>query len=113
MGRWLTPPYTAGRGGRPSAALVAMSLPPSLPLLFAPELARGLAERGAAHDTPVVGGNLTGGERVSVTVTVVGECDEGRAVKRGGAGAGDVLFVTGLLGSARAGLADLRGANKK
>jgi len=95
-------------GGTPVAALVAMTLPPSLPLDFVRELARGIAERGAVHDTPVIGGNLTAGEHISITLTAIGECESGRLLTRGNAGAHDVLFVTGLLGSARAGLIDLQ-----
>ena len=51
----------------------------------------------------VLGGDLTRGTSLAITITVVGRA--ARAVTRKGARAGDGVWVTGTLGSARAALA--------
>ncbi|HZR81350.1 MAG TPA: thiamine-phosphate kinase [Candidatus Binatia bacterium] len=58
-------------------------------------------EAGAA----LVGGNLTSGDALSVTVTAIGSV-EGRCLARAGARPGDRLLVTGDLGAAAAAVAE-------
>jgi thiamine-monophosphate kinase len=58
--------------------------------------------------------SLIGGDTVSTmgpcmfSVTVMGKCEPGRQCCRGGAGAGDLIWVSGYLGEAAAGLALLQ-----
>jgi thiamine-monophosphate kinase len=58
---------------------------------------------------PVVGGDLTGAPVLMVSVAVVGTLDGSPPVTRAGASPGDLVFVTGPLGSSAAGLELLRG----
>ncbi|WP_163647593.1 thiamine-phosphate kinase [Modicisalibacter sp. 'Wilcox'] len=55
----------------------------------------------------LVGGDVTRGP-LSLSVTVHGEVPAGRALRRSGAEAGDILAVTGALGGGRGGLAAWR-----
>jgi thiamine-monophosphate kinase len=91
----------AAMGGRPRAAVVAVSSPPGTDL---EELHRGIADAATITKCPVVGGDLTRSQDVSVAVTVLGECPDRGAVLRSGAKAGDEILVTGPLGRAAAGL---------
>ena len=58
----------------------------------------------------MVGGDLTSGPVLVVTVAVTGTVPDGAPVLRSGARPGDALVVTGPLGRAAAGLRRLRGA---
>jgi thiamine-monophosphate kinase len=66
------------------------------------ELSRGQAAAARELGCPVVGGNVTRGERLSISTTVLGTVK--RPLTRSGARAGDELWVLGGLGLARAGL---------
>jgi thiamine-monophosphate kinase len=70
-------------------------------------LYQGIAAACAAYGCPVVGGDLVSSPTLVVTVAVSGWVD-GAPVRRGGARAGDGLWVTGPLGGAAAGLRLLR-----
>jgi thiamine-monophosphate kinase len=91
----------AAMGGRPRAAVVAVSSPPGTDL---EELHRGIADAAAITKCPIVGGDLTRSKDVAVAVTVLGECPDRGAVLRSGAKEGDEILVTGPLGRAAAGL---------
>lgn len=91
----------AAMGGRPRGAVVAVSAPPGTDL---EELHRGIADAAVITSCPIVGGDLTRGNDVSVTVTVFGECPGGDAVLRSGARPGEKILVSGPLGRSSAGL---------
>jgi thiamine-monophosphate kinase len=96
----------AAMGATPRAALVAVVAPPGTDL---DALHRGVAAAAAEADCPIVGGDLSSGHDVVVTVTVLGAVAGAPAVTRAGARAGDAVMVTGPLGSAAAGLRLRRG----
>ena len=60
-----------------------------------------LAER---YEVDLVGGDTTRSERLTITITALGEVPHGRALSRGGARPGDDLWVSGELGGAALGL---------
>ena len=91
----------AAMGARPRGLVVAVTAPPGTDL---EALHFGIAEASTLTNCPVVGGDLSRGSDVAVTVTVFGECPGRGAVLRSGAVAGDELLVTGPLGRAAAGL---------
>ena len=91
----------AAMGGRPRAAVVAVSSPPGTDL---EELHRGIADAAAMTNCPIVGGDLTRAHDVSVAVTVLGETPGRGSILRSGAQPGDVILVTGPLGRSAAGL---------
>jgi thiamine-monophosphate kinase len=92
----------AAMGGIADHLLVAVSAPPSTDV---GGLYKGIIAAADLHGAVVVGGDLTTAPQVMVTVAVVGHTkDGGPPVLRSGAAAGDMLFVTGPLGAAAAGL---------
>jgi thiamine-monophosphate kinase len=88
----------AAMGARALAVLVALEVPVSWqPHVLA--LADGIGRVVEQANATIIGGNMTRGERLSVTLTVIGATD--RPVYRRGARVGDALWVTGRLGGPR------------
>jgi thiamine-monophosphate kinase len=67
----------------------------------------GLLTLAAAHQTPLAGGDLSESPVALADIVLVGAVPSGKALLRSGARAGDLLYVTGALGGAAAGLARL------
>lgn len=95
----------AAMGAVPTALVVALAVPADLPVAWVEDLARGLADECGPHGVGVVGGDLSGGDQIVVSVTALGDL-EGRApVRRSGARPGDVVAHAGVRGRSAAGLA--------
>jgi thiamine-monophosphate kinase len=92
----------AAMGATPAWALLALTLP-SPDRDFVERFAEGFAELAAQHRVALVGGDTTKGP-LTITVSVFGFVPPGQALLRNGARAGDLVFVTGTLGDAAAGL---------
>jgi thiamine-monophosphate kinase len=97
----------AAMGGRPRWMTLALTLRDSSEQ-WVDKFSRGLFEAADQFDVALVGGDTTGGPVVVVTVAVTGEVPVSAALLRRGANAGDVIYVTGTLGDAAAGLELLR-----
>ena len=95
----------AAMGAVPTALLVALVAPPDLPVAWAEGLADGLAAGCADTGAGVVGGDLSSGRTVMVSVTALGDLQGRPAVLRSGAQPGDVVAVAGVLGRSAGGLA--------
>jgi thiamine-monophosphate kinase len=93
-------------GGRATALTVGLAAPADLPVAWALDLARGIAEEAALVGACVVGGDLTAADQVVVAVTVLGTTHED-PVRRSGARPGDVVALAGRQGWAAGGLAVL------
>ena len=93
-------------GGRATALTVGLAAPVDLPVGWALDLARGIAEECALVGASVVGGDLTGADQVMVSITALG-CVAGEPVRRSGARPGDVVALAGRQGWAAGGLAVL------
>lgn len=95
----------AAMGSRGTSLVVSLVLPSDLPVSWVTEFARGLAAACAGQGAAVVGGDLSGGEKIVVAVTVHGDLAGRAPVLRSGASTGDVLAHAGVLGRSAAGLA--------
>jgi thiamine-monophosphate kinase len=95
----------AAVGGRPCCAVVTVAGP--LGTIDFDLLYDGLTEASSAYGCPIVGGDLTSSATLVVSVAIVGDAGPDgppAPVLRSGAKAGDIIFVTGPLGSSAAGL---------
>ncbi|MDZ4675038.1 MAG: thiamine-phosphate kinase [Gemmatimonadota bacterium] len=92
----------AAVGADPAGILVALTAPSGLTEQDVVALMDGAGAAASAVGAPVLGGDLSAGATLQLAVTVVGST--GRWLGRGGARAGDGLWVTGALGGARAAL---------
>ncbi|MDI3281292.1 MAG: thiamine-phosphate kinase [Bacillota bacterium] len=94
----------AAMGGYPTFAVVSLAIPESLEVEWLEELYRGLLAEGTTWGVQVVGGDTVRAGEFSLTVALLGEVEEGRAVLRRGARPGERIAVTGTLGDSAAGL---------
>ncbi len=93
----------AAMGGRPRYVLLSLSLPTGFATAEGRRLVGGLLRDAEAAGAGLIGGNVARASELSLTVTVIGEA--GRHVPtRAAARARQAVFVTGALGSARAGI---------
>ena len=97
----------ASMGGRASRAVTSLSLPPGTEMDLVGGLCDGLVAAATEWDVGLSGGDLSGGDQITLSVALLGRLD-GPGVRRSGAGEGDAICVTGALGGAAAGLAILR-----
>ena len=95
----------AAMGARPAWALLALSLPQS-DRAWLEGFARGFYALAERCGVALVGGDTVRGPRV-ITVHALGFVPATAALRRHGARAGDGLYVSGTLGDAAAGLAQL------
>ena len=90
----------AAMGAEPWRALVTVIGPKAEELVMAMEGAQAAAEAGS---TTIVGGDVSAGSELSVSVTALGLLD-GAALTRRGACVGETVLLTGSLGASAAGL---------
>src|ERR1700734_2588527 len=93
----------AAMGAMPAWATLALTMP-SADSDWLEKFAAGLLDLADAHSVALVGGDTTRGP-LTVSVQILGSVPRGRALRRGGGQAGDILAVSGTLGDAGAGLA--------
>jgi len=86
----------AAMAATPVGVLVALQLAPDDRARLL-EIADGIADAVRAVDAPILGGNLSRGDVLGITTTVVGSAFE--PLTRVGARPGDILYVTGALGA--------------
>jgi thiamine-monophosphate kinase len=94
----------AAMGARPTALVVALSMPPELETAWVEGLADGLAAEAATVGAAVVGGDLSASPTLTVAVTALGDLAGAVPVTRSGAAPGDVVAIAGRLGHAAGGL---------
>lgn len=92
----------AAMGATPLGALLALTVPARWRESLG-DLAQGLGDAAAHSRAPIVGGDVTDGDRLALAITVLGHAR--RPLARGGAVPGDTLYVTGRLGGPAAALA--------
>jgi len=97
----------AAMSATPAWALLAMTLPKG-DSDFIDGFATGFAQLAQPYRLALVGGDTTRGP-LTISVAVHGFVPHGKALTRAGAKPGDVIFVTGTLGDAAAGLQLLQG----
>ena len=100
----------AAKGARPVAYLLTAALPDDVDDGWIEAFAAGLAEDQERFGVHLIGGDTTSSPELVLSATLFGTVPRGAMVLRGGARAGDVVFVSGTIGDAGLGLAAARGA---
>ena len=100
----------AAMGGVPRYALVSLGLNPDTEADSVAEMYRGMKDIGDEFGCRVIGGDTVGAPCTMINVTLIGEAvGAGVFLRRDSARAGDLIAVTGYLGSSGAGFRVLNG----
>jgi len=92
----------AACSGIPKYALVSLILPPELEVDWVLEFYKGLNYLFSKYTTYIGGGNISKGEKISITITLIGTAE--KPIPRSKAKPGDSIFITGTVGDSRLGL---------
>ncbi len=93
----------AAMGGLPLYALITLGLPPETEVADIEELYRGMLEIGEKYGVAIIGGDMVRSPVVFITVALTG-VRTGTPMLRTTAKVGDLVAVTGFLGSSGGGL---------
>ena len=90
----------AAMGAAPVAAVLALTLDPSVSIKWLENFYRGLAACARTHRLRIVGGDIAQGTAgtLAAALTLVGRATTARLLPRAGARPGDHIYVTGTLG---------------
>jgi len=92
-------------GGKPLYALISLGLKSDILVHDVEEMYRGFLLELKPFGAAIIGGNLTNsGDGIFIDITLIGEVEQGKGVRRSGANPGDAILVTGHPGQAAAGL---------
>ncbi len=100
----------AAMGGAPRFCLVSLALAPWTDTRWLDGFYRGLLRLARRTRTVLAGGDIGRGRVFTCDIVVCGTVPRGQALRRGGARAGDAIYVSGALGGSALGLA--RGTGK-
>ena len=112
------PPYQLGRkslavnmsdiaamGGTPKEAAISVAIPDTVDLDYLDALYDGMKSMAKEFEVNILGGDTTSSPGpLIINIALLGEAREEEVLYRSGAKVGDVVFLTGPVGSAAAGL---------
>jgi len=100
----------AAKGAKPTGYLMALALPRGIDMPWLRAFAKALADDQARFGITLLGGDTTATPGpLTIAITAFGTVRKGKMIRRAGAKAGDLVFVTGTIGDAGGGLAVLKG----
>ncbi|MGH9832865.1 MAG: thiamine-phosphate kinase [Blastocatellia bacterium] len=97
----------AAMGGEPRFSLLTLGIPKHNPGSdeFWKQFFEGYFTLARKHEMALVGGDISSTpDRLTIDSVVIGHCQAGKAVRRGGAKIGDSIYLTGYAGASAAGL---------
>jgi thiamine-monophosphate kinase len=97
----------ASKGARPLGVLMAMGLPPDTELDFLEDIIKGMDDCARKFNAYILGGDTDSHDELTMTGTALGSIKKKLLVPRSGAKTGDMVCVTGNLGSAGAAIISL------
>jgi thiamine-monophosphate kinase len=94
----------AAMGGEPRFCLVSLAVAKWADARWVEGFYRGLLRLARREKTGLAGGDLARAEKATCDIVVCGAVPSGRALRRDGAHAGDIIYVSGALGGSALGL---------
>ncbi len=89
----------AAMGAKPHSILLALSLP-HIDEHWLAEFSRGIADCCQKYQVQLIGGDTTQSPTLTISITALGWIETGQAILRSGAKVGDLICVSGQIGSA-------------
>ena len=103
----------AAMGGIPGEAVISIAIPGTIEVEYLDQLYEGMKSMARQFDVNLLGGDTTSSpQHLVINVALMGWAAEDEVLYRSGAKAGDVIFLTGAVGTSAAGL-DLILSGKK
>lgn len=104
----------AAMGGKPLAAFLSLALPKNLPQSWVNDFLGGVLKLADRFKVPLAGGDTAKSPAgILADIVVLGSVPRGRAILRSGARPGDLIYLTGSLGSSSAALSLLLSGNRE
>lgn len=103
----------AAMGGKPLYALLSLCLPRWADRKWQNQFLAGLFALARQHRVSLIGGDLAAGDRLAADIVVLGSALQGRALLRGAAKTGDIIYVSGRLGGSALGFERLRAGRSR
>ena len=98
----------AAMGATPTATLLSLSLPESAQGEWVEGFMRGFYEGCAKYGVALVGGDTTASrDKIAINVVAIGRAPSDNIKRRSAAQVGDIIAVTGKLGTSSKGLVDI------
>lgn len=94
----------AAMGASPTYYLVSIVVPKTWKKAAISDLFAGMNELASKYSIDLIGGDTVSGDNLILSVTIIGKLEKDKARYRHAAEVDDIVFVTGTLGDARAGL---------
>ncbi|WP_439312497.1 thiamine-phosphate kinase [Virgibacillus sp. W0181] len=94
----------AAMGSVPAFYLVSITVPKTLSETSLINIFKGMKSLASDYGMDLIGGDTVSGYELSISVTVIGYVERGKARYRSLARVNDVVFTTGTIGDSRAGL---------
>lgn len=91
-------------GAEPKFFLVALVLPRHIDVKIIENIYKGMRQKSAKYKIEIIGGNITHGKQLIIDIFMIGEVKKKNLKLRSDARPGDLIFVSGDLGSSTAGL---------
>ena len=102
----------ASKGARPIGIVMAMGIPPDTEVEFIEDVVKGMDECASKYGTQIIGGDTDSHDELTMTGTALGMVKKELLIRRSGARTGDLVCVTGHLGTAGAALMALKKKKK-
>jgi thiamine-monophosphate kinase len=94
----------AAMGGAPRYALVSLALPEDTEVDDVTALYTGMLDLAQQYGVAIIGGDISSAPLVIITITILGSSQKKQLLTRSTAEPGELVAVTGYLGTAAAGL---------
>jgi thiamine-monophosphate kinase len=92
-------------GGTPKEAVISIAVPDSIDVEYLDAMYDGMKEMAREFEVNLLGGNTTSEpDHLIINIALIGEAAEDEILYRSAANVGDIVFLTGPVGSSAAGL---------
>ena len=92
-------------GAKPAYITIALSLPKDISTHFVKEFYKGA--KSALHGAKIIGGDITGADKICISITAIGATNKRKISSRGNAKVGYAIITKGDFGKSAEGLKEL------